>query len=74
MHGHPTAWHLLLVSSSFIQSNSCAVPEIFIHSLRAITICPLSNLLRSTAFPNLFESKGKAGTLPSPAAVNVIPA
>ncbi|GBN48089.1 hypothetical protein AVEN_137035-1 [Araneus ventricosus] len=40
-----------------------------VRSLRAITICSLSNSLRSTAFPITRKIKCKNDCLPSPAAV-----
>ncbi|GBM17644.1 hypothetical protein AVEN_202812-1 [Araneus ventricosus] len=51
------------------QTTSCAVSVILVPSLRAITICPLSNSLRSAAFPITRKSKCKNDYLPSPAAV-----
>ncbi|GBN95372.1 hypothetical protein AVEN_144822-1 [Araneus ventricosus] len=80
-HGRPTPWHPLLVSPSFIhfagilttadheQPANRAVLVILVPSLRAITICPLSNSLRSAAFPITRKSKFKNVYLPSPAAV-----
>ncbi|GBN56357.1 hypothetical protein AVEN_267627-1 [Araneus ventricosus] len=61
--GRPTRWRLLLVSPSFIhfawilttadreQPTSRAVSVILVPSRQAITTCPLSDSLRSTAFP-----------------------
>ncbi|GBO20347.1 hypothetical protein AVEN_19940-1 [Araneus ventricosus] len=77
----PTPWLLLLVSPSFIhlagilttadreQPTSRAVSAILVPSLRAITICPLSNPLISAAFFITLKSKCKNDYLPSPAAV-----
>ncbi|GBM81670.1 hypothetical protein AVEN_239448-1 [Araneus ventricosus] len=51
------------------QPTSHAVSVILVPSLRAITICPLSNSLRSAAFPITRKRKCKNDYLPSPAAV-----
>ncbi|GBM79128.1 hypothetical protein AVEN_256243-1 [Araneus ventricosus] len=51
------------------QPTSRAVSVILVSSLRAITICPLSNSLKSAAFPITCKSKYKNDYLPSPAAV-----
>ncbi|GBN15730.1 hypothetical protein AVEN_135085-1 [Araneus ventricosus] len=51
------------------QPTSRAVSVILVPSLRAITICPLSNSLRSAAFPITRKSKCKNDYLTSPAAV-----
>ncbi|GBN27527.1 hypothetical protein AVEN_121331-1 [Araneus ventricosus] len=51
------------------QPTSRAVSVILVPSLWAITICPLSNSLRSAAFPITRKSKCKNDYLPSPAAV-----
>ncbi|GBN35170.1 hypothetical protein AVEN_143804-1 [Araneus ventricosus] len=51
------------------QPTSRAVSVIFVPSLRAITICPPSNSLRSAAFLITRKSKCKKDYLPSPAVV-----
>ncbi|GBM98326.1 hypothetical protein AVEN_113423-1 [Araneus ventricosus] len=54
-------------------NGSRAVSVILVPSLRAITIYPLSNSLRSAAFPIARKSKFKNDYLPSPAAVKYHP-
>ncbi|GBL78947.1 hypothetical protein AVEN_48915-1 [Araneus ventricosus] len=51
------------------QPTNCAVSVILVPSLQAITFCPLSNSLRSAAFPITRKSKCKNDCLTSPAAV-----
>ncbi|GBM19803.1 hypothetical protein AVEN_208672-1 [Araneus ventricosus] len=58
----------MLTTADHEQPTNRAILVIFVLSLRAITICPLSNLLISEAFP-ITRKKCKNDYLPSPAAV-----